>query len=248
MMAQSLIDVRFALEEFDELERELRGQLEKMPLNSALQRELLETLVAAGKDDQATAAHEAYAQRASQPPGDIFQLALKSKMQLDYLDGRFEEFLTGARQMHDPPTAAQMQFEAALELGQLENLAAPAGVAAGRSSLRAMHELLLSLAWRDKHDQDRAAAARERAVAALAGGNRAERQAAERLQQAPALVAGSAEKLALEPEVKAVVLIALAQSCPEQKASLLALAGKLNYRREFPYQFLNRQLTALRGE
>jgi tetratricopeptide (TPR) repeat protein len=248
MMSQSLIDVRFAVGEFDELEHELRSQLEKMPLNSGLQRELLETLVAAGKDDQATAAQEAYAQRASQPPGDVFQLALKSKMHLDYLRGRFEDFLAGARQLRDAPTAAETQFEAALELGQLENLAAPAGAGGGRSSLRAMHELLLSLAWSDKQDPDRAAAARERAVTALAGGNRAERQAAERLQQGPALVAGSAERLTLEPELKVVVLIALAQACPDQKAGLLALARKLNYRREFPYHFLNRQLTSLRGE
>src|SRR5262249_54518545 len=139
------------------------------------QRELLETLVAAGKDDQATAAHEAYAQRASQPPGDVFQLALKSKMHLDYLRGRFEEYLAGSRQLHDAPAVAQTQFAAALELGQLGNLAAPAG--AVRSSQRGMYELLLSLAWSDKQDQERAAAARERAVATLAGGNRAERQA-----------------------------------------------------------------------
>jgi hypothetical protein len=246
MMAQSLIDVRFALGEFDELERELRSQLEKTPLNSGLQRELLETLVAAGKDDQATAAHEAYARRASQPPGDVLQLALKSKMHLDYLRGRFDDFLAGSRQMRDAPAAAETHFEAALELGQLENLAAPAG--AIRSSQRGMQELLLSFAWSDRQDQDRAAAARERAVAALAAGNRGERQAAARLQQGPTLVAGSAERLTLEPEAKAVVLIALARVCPDQKASLLALAGKLNYRREYPYHFVNRQLTALRGE
>jgi tetratricopeptide (TPR) repeat protein len=247
MMAQSLIDVRFALGEFDELERELRSQLEKTPLNSSLHRQLLETLVAAGKEDQATAAHEAYAQRASQPPGDVFQLALKSKMHLDYLRGRFDDFLAGSRQLHEPPTAAETQFEAALELDQLENIAVPAG--AGRSSQRGMHELLLSLAWSAKQDRERAAAARERAVTALATGNRAERQAAERLELGPAVVVGSAEKLTLEPGLKAVVLTVLAQSCPDQKASLLALAGKLNYRREFPYHFLNRQLTtALRGD
>jgi hypothetical protein len=246
MMAHSLVDVRFALGEYDELERELRSQLEKTPLNSGLQRQLLETLVAAGKEDQATAAHDAYAKRASQPPGDVFQLALKSQLHLNYLQGRFDDFLAGSRQLQDPPTAAETQFEAALELGQLDNLAAPAG--AVRSSQRAMYELLLSLAWSSKHDQDRATAARERAITALAGGNRTERQAAERLQQGPALAAGTAEKLTLEPVLKAIVLIALAQACPDQKASLLALAGKLNYRRDFPNHFLNRQLTALRGE
>jgi hypothetical protein len=246
MMAHSLLDVRFALGEYDDLERELRSQLERLPLNSSLQRQLLETLVAAGKEDQATAAHDDYAKRASQPPGDVFQLTLKSQLHLNYLRSRFDDFLAGSRQLQDPPTAAETQFEAALELGQLDNLAAPAG--AVRSSQRAMHELLLSLAWGDRQDHERAAAARERAVAALAGGSRAERQAAERLQQGPALAAGTAEKLTLEPALKAVVLIALAQACPDQKTSLLALAGKLNYRRDFPYCFLNRQLTALRGE
>src|SRR5262249_27999642 len=158
--AHSLIDVRFALGEFDELERELRSRLEKTPLNSGLQRQLLETLVAAGKDEQATAAHDAYAQRASQPPGDAFQLALKSQLHLNYLRGRFDDLLAGSRQLRDAPAAAETHFEAALELGQLDNLSAPAG--AVRGSQRAMYELLLSLAWNDRQDEVRAADARDR--------------------------------------------------------------------------------------
>src|SRR5262249_56096678 len=122
-------------------------------------------------------------------------------MYLDYMRGRFEDFLAGSRQLQDAPTAAETQFEAALELGQLDNLVPPAGGAV-RSSHRGMHELLLSLAWSEKQNQERAAAARERAVAALAAGNRAERQAAERLQQGPAAVPGSAPHPTPPPHIQ----------------------------------------------
>jgi len=52
----------------------------------------------------------------------------------------------------------------------------------------------------------------------------------------------------LDSATKAVVLVTLAELCPAQKASLLALAEKLNYRRSFPHHFLSRKIAALRGE
>ncbi|MGE5195164.1 MAG: BTAD domain-containing putative transcriptional regulator [Deltaproteobacteria bacterium] len=246
MMAHSLLDSRFALGEFDALEGEIRSQLEKTPLNIGLHRQLLEVLVAAGRDARAEEAHAAFVQRANQPPGDVFQLGLKSQLHLHYLRGRFDDFLAGSRQLTDPQTAAQTQFEAALELEQLDNL--PASASAIRGGQRGMQDLLFGLAWSGKGDQARAAAARERAITALAAGNRAERQAAEHLRQGATIAAGTAERLTLEPALKAVVLVSLAEFCPEQKPSLLALAGKLNYRRDFPHHFLNRKIAALRGD
>src|SRR5262249_11888995 len=92
-----------------------------------------------------------------------------------------------------------------------------------------------------------AAAARERARTALAAGSRAERQAADYLQQGPALAPGTAEKLTLEPELKIAVLATLSETCPAQRPSLLPLAGRLNSRRVFPLHFLKRRMAARRG-
>ncbi len=244
MVAHGLAEVQFALAEFDPLEREFRSQLEKTPLHISLQQQLLEALIAAGKNDQADAAHEAYAQKAAQASGDTYQLGLQSQIHLHYLRGRFDEFRALGRQLKDPQSAAQAEFEAGLELGQVENLSA-AAFAAG--SQRGLQELLLGVAWSGRGDLVQASAARERAIAALAMGNRAERLAAEYLKSGPALAAGTAERLTMEPELKAVVLVALAEVCPDQKASLLTLAEKLNYRRSFPFHFLNRRIATLRG-
>jgi hypothetical protein len=108
--------------------------------------------------------------------------------------------------------------------------------------------LLLSVAWRRKGDNAQSAAARERAIAAFQKGRRDERRVAELLAQAPDKRAGAAELLAIEPSMKAVVLTALAELCPERKDDLLSLADKLNYRRHFPHHFLNSAIAELRRE
>jgi Flp pilus assembly protein TadD len=245
-MSQVLYDVQFANADYGTLEHRFREQLEKTPLNIVAQKQLLETLCAAGKDDQAGTVHEAYAQKAREFASDKFQLGLQSQLQLHYLRGRFDEFQAAARQLHDAREAAEAQFAAALELGAIENVAPPPN--ALRALERGRWELLLSLAWSGMSDADRSAAARDRAIAVLSSGGRSEREAAEYLKQGTPLAAGTAEKLSLEPETKAVLLVALAELCPGEKAGLLALAEKLNYRRSFPHRFLSRRIAALRGE
>ena len=47
--------------------------------------------------------------------------------------------------------------------------------------------------------------------------------------------------------MKQILLTALADLCPAQRSSLLALAEKLNYRREFPHQFLKRTIDSLKA-
>jgi predicted Zn-dependent protease len=245
IMSQVLGDAQLAAGDFESLEHFYRARLDKTPLNLASQKNLLAALYAAGKDDEAGAAHDAYVRKAAQLGGDRYQLGLQSQLYLHYLRGRFDEFRAAARQLRDPQQAAEAQFEAALELGQIENIAPPKAL---RDLERGQWELLLSLAWSDKSDPDRAAAARERAIAALGAGNVSERQAAECLKQGAAVSPGSAEKLVLDTTTKAAVLVALAELCPAQKASLVTLAEKLNYRRSFPHHFLGRKIAGLRGE
>src|SRR5262249_19829150 len=218
MMAQALLDVRFAVGDFETIERETRSELEKTPLNIGLHGELLEALVSGGKDAEAGAAHDAFVQRANQPPGDIFQLGLKSQLQLHYLRGRLEEFQGAAQQITDPQTAADFKFQASLELGKLDNLAV--SVNAPRSGHRATSALLLGLAWSAARDPARAADARQRAVAALAAGNRLDKKAAEHLQRAPAVAPENVETLLLEPDLKVALLLTLAELCPDQQPSL----------------------------
>jgi hypothetical protein len=207
----------------------------RWPYNTDLQRQLLEALIAGGEDQKAAEAHAAFVKPAITVPGDRALLQLSSRACLLSLEGKFEELLAAASQMHDGRQAAAARFEACLELGQLEQ----AGAALGSGTVpQGEWQLLLSLAWNRKGDQAQSVAARERAIAAFQKGRREERRIASLLAQAPDIPARTAESLVVEPLTKAIVLTALADVCPEQKLSLLALADTLNYRRRFPHNFL----------
>ncbi len=54
----------------------------------------------------------------------------------------------------------------------------------------------------------------------------------------------AARSLQVEPRPKSILLLALAQQCPEHRAELLSLAKKFNFVRDVPYFFLQRTIKA----
>jgi hypothetical protein len=174
---------------------------------------------------------------------DADQLALTAQLHLLYLQGRFDELLTEAQKLQDQRAAATFRFEGCLESGRLEDLTSE-GIA---TTLRPQYlDLLLSLGWSRRGDQTRADAARARAISQMESGPREERTAAALLRQGADAPAGAAHALLLEPASKVIVIAALADICPPQRADLLTLAEKLNYRRDFPCHFLKRTIESLR--
>ncbi len=201
--------------------------------------------MAAGRNEQADAAHAEFVRKVSQPPGDAMHLAQQSQLYLNYLEGRFAEMLAVAQKLPDPELATSSQFQAQIELGQLDKL--PATNVTGRHGSYET-DLVLHLAWSRQGNAAEASAALDRAIASLAAGRKEERRVAELLKLGADVPAGAAENLVVESSSKAVVLTTLALVCREQKSTLLDLAEKLNYRLAFPHHYLQRTIAELRKE
>lgn len=243
MMRASFEESRFACGEFDGIAAELRQELAKEPQSLSTHVQLLEALAAAGLGDQAETAQREFAAKVATDKQDAHQLALTAQLHLLYLQGRFDDLLTGAQQLQDQRAAATFRFEGCLESGRLEDLTSE-GIS---TKLRPQYlDLLLSLGWSRRGDRTRADAARQRAIDQLETGPREERNAAALLRQGAEAPAGAAHALLLEPAAKVIVIAALAEICPPQRADLLLLAEKLNYRRDFPCHFLKSTIDSLR--
>lgn len=243
LMCSQLVDLRFACGEQDALVKELRDKLQKEPQDITSHLMLLESLAALGRIDEARAVHQEFARMVQNPNGTAW-LGNQSEWALLYLEGNYPGLLLKAPLLDDPQSRSRAQFEAQLELGQIENLSAGS---VPRFKRPAQRELLLSLAWSQKGDAARAAEARTRAIALLNSGTYHDRRAAELLAAGPDLKAGEGEQLVLDTEMKRILLVALADVCPAHRSPLLAMAEKLNYRREFPHHFLTQTIDAMKA-
>ena len=87
-MADMLFDLRFALGEFDALERELRALLAKEPIYFEAHTRLLRVLVASGRPKIARRAQTRYEQMVTlKSEGDPFELTPHTRMTLHYALG-----------------------------------------------------------------------------------------------------------------------------------------------------------------
>ena len=89
---------------------------------------------------------------------------------------------------------------------------------------------------------------RKTAIESLGSGSRLDALAAELLRKGGRVDVGEVDQLRLEPRMKAIVLVALADAGPDQRKELLDRAEKLNALRGFPYQFLERTIERMRSE
>ncbi|MFN0050619.1 MAG: tetratricopeptide repeat protein [Planctomycetales bacterium] len=233
-------DIRFALGEFTELAAEAREGLQRAPGNLSDELLLLEALTAAGRAAEADAAQKDFEKSAAQAYGPFDSSGPEAKLYLLYFRGEFEKLLRESSQRNGGPPFNPLQIAARIELGQIDGLAISDQVL-GMS--RPNLDLLLSLVWQGRGDASRAEDARSRALSGLQQGDKENRRVAALLQAAPELPPGALEQISMESSVKALVLIALADLCPEQRGEFLSLARTLNYRRGFPYHALQRLLT-----
>jgi len=257
--------LRLGLGEHDALKAETLAKLKKTPLDLDLELRLLEVCAAAGDLKAAADAHDAYAHRVFDKAGVILPKGVRigspapyaamaraarrsagaveavaaSWLALLYLQGDFAKVLADSAALAKPEQKTRYAIQAHLELGQpgeAEKLLAGDQPADGDLCL------LMSMAWRRAGDAAKAALWRERAVKKFASGRTDARLSAELLGKGEALELKAAEDLSLEAQEKAIVLAALAESCPAKRPELLALARKLNFSRWFPHRMLE-QLT-----
>jgi tetratricopeptide (TPR) repeat protein len=242
-----LFDVRLALGELPELERELSdaSQLYPYKLDSHLQR--LEVLAAAGKLSQARDVTARYQRDTTALPDageNGKQAAQASQITILYLNQEFAELLALAQQPELADSLAHLRYQCHLEMGECDaaavDLKSKPGVPDGFDLVR------LSICARMSGKAEKAAELQQEACAQFDQGLKEQRLVSSLLGRAADATVEETSDLNFEPRRKATLLIALAQQSTSHRDELLAMAEKLNSSRLFPYTFHWKAIAALR--
>jgi hypothetical protein len=239
-------DIRFALGDFEALEKELSSQLEEDGISSYAHSRYLQVLAAQDKFAEADEVHQQMADSIAEVwPGDPNQIALGSKVELLYLKGDFAGLLAEVDRLEDEDEAARWKV-----YGHLGN-SQPAEAAAYLASLSepspGVADLAVSLTFREQGNLSEADKYRDAAIEKLAGGGNSHAYIAELLRRAPqgSVSLEDAQDIGTEASLKALALLDLAAHQPEMRAELLTLARQLNQSRRPPYQVVARVVQSL---
>jgi len=244
-LEEVVMDLKFALKEYDEFEEEVRADLyhDRTRLDRHLR--LLEVLVAKDKVSDARHANEEYVSLARTEPDEYLPQAVgTARAMMHYLEQDFEAVLKDADAFAEDGGMERLRYQAQLELGQLD--------AAGENLLKVggdPFELLeMAIACRLKSDESGSQKWLDRALQELDLRDDDTRRAAELLRKPDDVSWVDVQQVQLEPSEKAVLLIALAQSQPpEKRAELLSLAERLNYNLGANHWFRDRAIKTLRS-
>jgi len=246
--AECFREIRIAMREYAALEAELRGQLAnpRGEPQLAVYRHLMELYFLQGNQHGVRLLQRNFF-RQFQDARTASQESLLLNLEVMSLQGNFQQMLERARTSSLPPArTARYVYQARVELGQMDALPTFDSQDDTIPLQPGYLQLCTALGWLQQGNADRAAAARQQALDVLAQGNLQDRQTAELLRKSPQIEWTAVESLLLDPQQKALVVTALAESCPDQRENLLTLAGKLNYHLVFPHHLINRRIAALR--
>jgi hypothetical protein len=217
---------RFALREFEPLERETRAAIEKEPLQWDYHARMIQILAARG-DIAGARAHQAdYAAKLAKQTSPIAAtVSLNSACQMMALEGKYTELLakTEASSAGDGETRF-FCFNAHLGLGQ-PDLAAK--VLEDMPGQRGSTSLMMCLAWVDKGDAAKSAEWRSKATEQLARGSRSDKQVAGILAKATAPDMDLVRDVATDANDRMAMLLILADACPAHRTELLAASQKV---------------------
>ncbi len=246
-MPSLLEEARLALGEYDELEKELRSQVQASPLATRAQQGLVMALGLDGRVADAAEAHRAFAEglrtQLAQGAGEHewLQRTLPSKMALQYVRGDLDGYLQSARQLA-PANRGASVFAALVELKRPKE----AEEALGEMAMsRVIDLVVLSLAWSERGDDAAAERWWNAAVEKLAAGAIEDRHFAALLERPGQVGLEEFNEYATERTTKAALAVAVAERSPEGRRDLKAHAAKLNVPGPSPYRFLKRRIEAL---
>lgn len=239
-MKQMFYQLRFALKEYDALEKESMSILSKSPLDWQHFQRLLEIRVAKGDNAGAEKALKNY-QRAlhKETPRDQYQFKLKSRMQLAYLKRDFHAFAKDAASLEDQSLHSENLKIAYLNLGNMEEAEKLPGI---KKSSDGYTCLLYWLGWLEKRNTQKATPWLHQAIKKFQASNFDEKIIGGLLEnQKPVknLVNKLAE-LTIDLNSKRILYTAFARLYPSMRRQLLPLAEKLNHLYQFPYHFLKK--------
>ncbi|MBN1908456.1 MAG: hypothetical protein JW818_01840 [Pirellulales bacterium] len=237
-------EIRFALREYATLREELRDRLANAPFDLAGQVWMLRVLVASGQNHAARTSLENFANQLQieAPAGAPLATACLRAF-LHYLLEEREDCLAVAAQLPPGPTADHIAFWGLLELGRIEE--AEMRVTRPGQTPTTDQALVLSMAFHDRGNAAKAKTWWDSAIGQFKNGSTDDRAVAVLLtsEQAPSLE--EFDKVTIVPKDASLLLVALAQRHPDQRAAYLERAAKLNMLNGFPYHFLRKRIESL---
>jgi tetratricopeptide (TPR) repeat protein len=239
--ARYLAQARFALGEYDALERELRDQLKRNSVDMAAAMELCDVLVAAGKTNDAAQTVRAFELASRNRQGDsAADISKHLRRQLLYATGDFAGLEKHAAPDHSP--AGQFaRFEALIEQGRVtEALKVKAADSNESDEDKAFEGLVVALAWTVQGNAAEAAQWSERTSKALETSAADWTRAAVLLRSLAPPAQSELDEIALPAGAKAVLLATLAHRHPARRAELSSAARRFNIGRAFPYHLVQR--------
>ena len=245
-MNQLFYQLRFALKEYDVLEKESMSILSKTPLDWQHFQQLLEIRTAKGDNPGAEKALKNYQQAVNKDaPQDQYQLKLKSRMQLAYVQGDFNAFAKDAAALTDQSLRSENLQIAYLNLGMMEEAEQLPGI---KETANGYMCLLYWLGWLDNGNTQKAAPWLDQAVKKFQASRFDEKILGEWLEnQKPVenLVNRLAD-LSIDVNSKRILYVVFARLYPAMRPQLLLMAEKLNHLYQFPYHFLKKIINRMK--
>jgi tetratricopeptide (TPR) repeat protein len=222
--------VLHALGRHDQVVKELRSSAPAgKDLELAQYPTLIHALAFAGNIDEAESTYTKFTQTVDREwPEDPLQLKLKSQLTLLLASKKYDELQAASQQITDSAERAAWNFCVQLNAGKLDEAASSNGSAPAMT--RGLGALCLCVGWRNAHNDAQAQSSLKQAVELLAKGSRDEQIVAGWLREPPVDLAALLPKLtdlALEPDDKVIVLLALAGSGGQNREKLIDFATRL---------------------
>ncbi|MGD2091647.1 MAG: hypothetical protein PVH61_36070 [Candidatus Aminicenantes bacterium] len=245
-MNQMFYQLRFALQEYNQLEKESLAILSKNPLDWQYFRRLLEIRVAKGDNAGAAEALKNYQLAVNKGnPQDPYQFKLKSRLQLAYLKGDFNAFARDTAALADQSLRRENLPVAYLNLGKMEEAEQFPSI---KETADGYTCLLYWLGWLEKGNTQKASPWLHQAVKKFQASNFDEQIVAELLKnQKPGKnLINLLADLTIDINSKRVLYVAFARLYPSMRPQLLPLAEKLNHLYQFPYHFLKKIINRMK--
>lgn len=235
-----LILARLALGEGAAVESETRARLNREPASTLLNLRLIDALASQNRPGDALEASRAYLKLASKQ-NEAYRNAQVLHRHALYATGDFAA-LERASSGKDSREEKLSLAHSLIEQGRLAEAARTLPIPDSADGGQLAEGLALSVAWRRSGDATQADRWLARACGVLAQGNEESIQASRWLEEGAYPSLASAQDLVLDPQLKALVLLAATSRHRETLAGLAPLIRQLNVERSFPYHLVNRSL------
>jgi tetratricopeptide (TPR) repeat protein len=237
-MKEMYYNMRFATRQYDELEKEIRPEFVRSPMDTDYFRQLVEVLFAKGDDKGIQNALKKYRETVQKDaPGDPYQFAINARMIPAYLRGDFDSYASDAAALKDEDSRVELLKIAYLNRGEMEKLEE---LPIMKVTIDGYNCLLFWLGWLEKDNPEKAEPwlklAKERFLASTDDENKVGKW----LERPAGKIAPELLELAVLPEYKRILYAAFIRLFPKERRALQAGAKKMNFSLTYPHHFISK--------